>query len=212
MDLKKLGVSDRDEQFAGVVRIGDGFSGFEAALTTFDLAGTNTGTLTTNWGNLMQGDVVRTNITGSEIRARYIAEFFDYENESEALFQFGAGLSVAHRELTIRAREANGLRAQNITMNDDGIPFVDSRIRATYREFGFQVDYAINPDVNFGGDFDGVMQDLGLTATYTFEDQDLKLSAGFRRSDFTAKGSKGGLAHETDFIVEGFVLGAELTF
>jgi hypothetical protein len=212
MELRQFGLGDRDSEFGGTVRMGDGFSGIDVSVLTFDHKTSRDGSLSQDWGDLLQGDVVKTEFDGLELRARYIAQLFEYETENNVVFRLGAGLALAHREFTLRAREASGVRRQQIDMKDNGVPYIAARGQVRYMGFGLEMDYAISPDITFGGDFDGVLQDLELMGTYTFEDQDLTVYAGYRRSYLEANGNEGPLVYEVDFIIDGYVLGIEFTF
>jgi hypothetical protein len=210
--LDELGVTDREDDWGGMVRIGDEFSGMDIGYLDIDAKSSQTGTLSQSWGNLLQGDVVKTEVDGFEVRGRYVGELLDVESEAGARLQLGLGAQLAHRELKFEAREVNGLRSQTLDVKDEGMPYVCARGRAGYLGFGLQADYAINPDVSFGGDFDGIQQDIEIAATYTFADQAVVVSAGYRRSYLHANDSQGSFAYDLDLIFDGYVLAAEITF
>jgi len=212
VSLSELGVTDREDNWGGMVRIGDDFSGMDVGYLDIEAESTQTGTLSQNWGNLLQGDVVKTEVDGFEVRGRYVGELLDLESEAKARLQLGAGAELAHRELKFKAREVSGVRSQTLEVKDAGMPYLCARGRASYLGFGLQADYAINPDLDFGGDFDGIQQDIEVAATYTFADQGVVVSAGYRRSYLHADSTQGNFAYDLDLIFDGYVFGAEITF
>lgn len=213
IDLDDFGAADRDEAYGGSLAIGDGFSGLEISYLQLDGRSSRRGTLTSDWGALRQGDQVTPEYRLDEYRLSYVARVFGYgflEDEAEVVL--GAGAMLAHRDLRFAANEVSGARSQKVKMSDDGLPYLGGRLRASYLQFGAQVDYMINPDVDFGGDYEGINQDLELRLTYTLEDQDLTLFAGYRRQELGASGNEGVFRFDTDMTLEGFVLGFSFRF
>lgn len=209
--LAQLGLGDRDEDYGGMVRVGDGFSGFDFAVQHIENKSADTGVLTAPWGNLPGGATVRTQVDGLELRLRYIAGIFDWESDEGIRIEAGAGATAGYREYSFKADDF-GSNAQRLDIQDEGMPYIASRARVSYLGVGFQADYAINPDLNLGGDIEGLTQDLELTLSYHFEDQDLKVLAGYRRSWVEADGFEGTSPYELDLTVDGYVFGLELTF
>ena len=213
VDFGELGVSERDDEFAGAIYIGDGFSGVDFTTTLFDLKGSAGGTLTENWGNFLAGDVISTKINGFDVRLRYIAQLYEWWSEDEEWsVRLGAGAALGHREFRWRMTESTGTRTQSLDISDDGLPSAAVRAAVGYQNVGLRADYTINPDLSFGGDFEDIQQELELTAFYAFEDQDLKVTAGYRRTELRAAGDCNSLRYDMDFALDGFVFGLELTF
>ncbi len=132
------------------------------------------------------------------------------------MLRLGIGAAITHREGEFEVfrvtPQGNSGDQQKFDFKDDGLPYGTARARIDYMNLGLQVDYAINPDLTFGSDFDGNMQDLEVTLSYNFIDQGIALTAGWRRSEIPAEGREGSLAFDTDFRLEGFVLGLAATF
>lgn len=215
VDLRDLGVGDRSSETGGALRMGDGFSGLDVLFLNIDNSSSRSGTLAENWGNLLSGDQVNTQVEGNEFRLRYIAQMFgrSFETEDEeVVVQLGAGGVLAHRELKFQATTTNGVRAQSATPKDDGVLYLAGRGSVAYRSFGLVADLAISPSLNIGGDFDGTMWDLELMGTYTLEDQDLTAFVGWRRSEMSADGTDGGFRYDLDLTFDGYFMGLELSF
>ncbi len=210
--LDNFGMGSFDEDIGGMVRVGDGFSGLDLGYLRLDNSDTRTGQLTANWGNLLAGDTVNSRLEGDELRLRYMGQVIDYENESSFLADLGFGGVLAHRQLTFRTTAQNAARTQNVSMSDNGVFYIATRARIGYYGFALTGDYAISPKMNFGGDFDGTLQDAELTLSYTFTDQNVTLAAGYRWEDLPAEGNEGGLDWKMDLRIQGYVLGIEVTF
>ena len=210
--LDNFGMGSFDGDIGGMVRLGDGFSGIEFGYLRLDNTDTRSGTLTSNWGNLLAGDTVNSKLEGDEFRLRYLGQVIDYENESTFLAGLGFGGMLAHRNFTFRTTAQNVARSQDVTMRDSGVFYIAGRARLGYYGFALTGDYAISPGLNFGGDFDDTLQDAELTLSYTFTDQNVTLAAGYRWEDLPAQGNEGGLDWQMDLRIEGFVLGIEVTF
>lgn len=221
IDTRDFGADDRDSSFGGVLGYGDGFSGLEVTYYRYDLDGNDTGTLASDFGNIPAGSTVRSEFTMNEIRLGYTAEVFRSnftirEDEDDLLLRLGLGAAITHREGEFKVfrvpAQGNSQDQQKFDFKDDGLPYASARARIDYLSFGLQLDYAINPDLTFGSDFDGSMQDLEVTLSYNFIDQGIALTAGWRRSEIPAKGREGALTYDTDFRLEGFILGLSATF
>ena len=81
----------------------------------------------------------------------------------------------------------------------------------SYLGFGLVGDYGISPGT-YLGDLDGLPQDLRVMLTYTFEDQDLSVQAGYRRSWLEFSGEQGQYDYEADVTIDGYLIGIEFTF
>jgi hypothetical protein len=212
VDLDELGAGATDAAFGGTFGIGDGFSGFDIGYLDLDSFDTGTGTLSADWGSLLAGDVVRTEIDGYEVRVRALGQVLELETERERWLRLGLGGTLAHRELEFRAREINGARQQDVDLQDHGVVYLSSRLAAGWVGFQVRADYGLSPESNFGGDFDGWLHDAELTFAYTFPGQEVSLSAGYRYTTLQAQGTQRDLDYEFDFRLQGIVLGVELLF
>lgn len=213
IDLDDFGAADRDEAYGGTLAIGDGFSGLEISYLQLDARSSRRGTLTSDWGALRQGDQVTPEYRFDEYRIRYVARVFGYEiMEDKADIVLGVGAMLAHRDMRFAANEVSGARSQKVKSSDDGLPYLGGRLRADYLQFGAQVDYMINPDVDFGGDYEGVNQDFEARLFYTLEDQDLTLFAAYRRQELGASGNEGVFRFDSDLTLASFVLGFSFRF
>jgi hypothetical protein len=209
---RELGIASREEDVAGTLQVGDGFSGVELGYQPLDVEGTGVGFLDFGFGSLDPGDTVRSELELEEWRLAWLAQVVGVQPREDLHFQLGLGAALYHRELKLRLRELGGARQQRLTLEDPGLPYAVARGRATWgRVFG-QVDYALNPDLSWGGDFDGVLNDLALRVGVTFPDQEVALFAGWRFDEFAGDGFEGGRRFDVDLRLEGFFVGGELTF
>lgn len=211
MDLKTFGTRKRDDDYGGIVAYGDGFSGFEFGYAQFDIDSTERGTLTADYGMLPNGTRVVSSFRLEEFRLRYIGQIFEYETEDEVSIRLGIGPLLAHREATFTATEDGTALSQITRFKDDGVLYSAARLRGEYRGFSVTADYAWS-DLNFGGEFEGPMQDYSVLASYALEDQDIKFFAGFRWVELPASRTQNSFQFDHDFRLEGWMLGAELTF
>ena len=220
MDVSRFGQLRRDEDYGGVLSLGDGFSGVEAQVQLVEIDDSKTGTLTTNFGAVPAGTEVNSNLEYDEYRLGYLAELYGYELEADEddsiLLQVGAGGELVHRNGDFEIFDPLGVPGQRaeqrIRFRSDVTPYLRARGRATWREFSVQADWAFNPDVHFGGEFDGVMNDVEVVVRYLIETQDISLLAGYRWSQLPMSGVEGDLRFDADFWVEGYVLGIDVLF
>ncbi len=217
MDTSRLGQFERDESYGGVMAVGDGFSGLEASFNKFEIDDSKEAVLTTDFGALQGGDVVNSDMEYDEYRLAYVAEIyqhaFEIGEEEEILWQLGAGGAMAHRAGDFNVREIGGeMASQEIDFRDDGTPYLQLRTRASWRNFSAQLDWAFNPDLHWGGDFEGQMHDIEVLLRYQLEAQNLSVVAGYRWSDLPFSGQDEGLRYDADFRVEGYVLGVKFGF
>ncbi len=209
---RELGLGHHDDDAGIAIECGDGFSGADFGYLRLDQYSTLPGTLSSDFGGLMAGDAVTARVTMDELRLRYVAALLDVAAESGVGFELGAGAALAHRNVKMRFEQSGGARGQRLALRDDGVPYLAARARLSYRVFGLRADYAISPHAAFGGDFDGTLWDLEVLGTFTFTDQDLTAFGGYRRSALPARGSEGGFAYDTDFSLDGWVLGVRFIF
>ncbi|MGA0058664.1 MAG: hypothetical protein ACO3RU_03660 [Planctomycetota bacterium] len=216
-DLETLGMSRRDDDYGGVVAIGNGFEGIEIEYQKVDLDDTTTGVLSSEYGSLPTGMAVSSEFMMDEMRLSYVAGILDREldvdDDNWVRFRLGAGGTLVHREGRFKVLEANGGPAsQSFKFSDGGVAYLSLRARADWREFSAQIDWDYSPDLAFGGDFEGNVSDLEFLIRYAFEAQDIDLLAGYRWSELQMTGRASELRYDAAFDLNGFVLGLEFRF
>lgn len=216
-DLETLGMSRRDDDYGGVIAIGNGFEGIEIDYQKVDLDDTTTGVLSSDYGSLSTGMEVSSEFIMDEMRLSYVAGFMDREidldDDNWVRVRLGAGGTLVHREGRFKVFEANsGPGSQSFKFSDGGVAYLSLRARADWREFSAQLEWDYSPDLAFGGDFDGNVSDLEFLLRYAFEAQDIDLLAGYRWSELQMTGKASGLRYDAEFDLAGFVLGLEFRF
>ena len=212
IDIQDLGIGQRDDDVGGTISVGDGFSGADFSYQKLTMAVAEPVTVTTPFGGLMAGDEIKTKVDMDEVRARYIGKVYGLQLKNQAEFTFGLGGVLAHRELEIFARRTADGTGQRLVIEDNGVPYLAARVRAQYGPTSLQVDWAYNFGLDFGGDFEGEMQDLEVMANYAFPLQNVSVFAGWRRSELPAGGHATPLAYATDLVLDGYFLGARMRF
>ena len=216
-DLETLGMSRRDDDYGGVLAVGNGFEGIEIEYQKVDLDDTTTGVLTSDYGTLPTGMEVSSEFVMDEMRLSYVAGFldreYDLDDDNYVRVRVGAGGSLVHREGRFKVFEANsGPASQSFKFSDGGVAYLSLRARADWREFSAQIDWDYSPDLAFGGDFDGNVSDLEVLFRYAFEAQDIDLLAGYRWSELQMTGRASGLRYDAAFDLAGYLLGLEFRF
>lgn len=194
--------------------IGDGFGGLRIDYYRLDMNSADPGTLEADYGQLQQGELVRMKATMDELRVGYLEPVVDVRTtwrEQPLALKFAAGAVIAYRDMTLSARTDDGQRGQNVEIEGE-VVYPAARFRAAWRDFAFDVEYAISPELALGGDFDGVMQDLEVRGSYTLAARDVTFFAGYRYSDLPAEGDANGFRYEADLIVDGFQFGVTVSF
>lgn len=211
MELKEFGVGERDDDVGGFLTVGDGFSGFELHYFKLKMKDTDPGTLGLPFGVLAAGETVTTAVEMDEWRVRYVAKLFEHTFARGARIAFGLGAALAHRDLEFFPKRVTG-EGQILTAKDDGVPYLGARARASHGPLSLNLDWAYNDGVDFGGDFEGRMQDIELLARYEFVRQDVTLFAGYRYSELPARGHEDDLEYRADLRLQGIQLGLQLRF
>jgi hypothetical protein len=214
-----LGTGTRDEELAGRLSYGDGFSGFDLDYLVLSIESTEPGQAKQGWGTIRPGEAVNSSIDMDEVRLRYIAILpWGYGDEdSEIWFKTGAGLQLTHREFNFTVTETNGTggtnNSQKIEIKDDLSPMLAVRLAGGRGPLDMQIDYAVNGDWGLGtGDLNNWFFDFAVQANYYLEAQDLTLFGGYRRFDIRAKGSEGSAQYRTDFTLDGLFFGFRFLF
>ncbi|MGE0143728.1 MAG: hypothetical protein AB7I19_15435 [Planctomycetota bacterium] len=215
--VEQLGQGGRDEDWSLVAKAGDGFSGFELEYRHIAVKDSTNGILVGDFGRVPTGTEANADLRVDHWRLAYFGEVLAHEievrEEQTVQFQLGAGVALAHRDGDFEvAEDGNTGLLQTVHFADSGVPYFGLRGRVTYDQFSLQIDWLYNPDISFGGDFRGNLQDLEILARYELLDQDIRLLAGYRTMDLNAVGDEDGARFATDFAIEGFVLGVEFDF
>ena len=212
MEMKVFGVGDRDDDVGGYITVGDGFSGFDFNYLKLTMQDTSPGVLESDFGSLPAGTTVITAVDMDEWRGRYIAKVFEQTIQGRARVAFGVGAALAHRDLKFFPKQQSTGVGQILTAKDDGVPYLAARLRGTYGPISINLDWTYDDGIDFGGDFEGRMQDIELLGRYEFVRQDVTLFAGYRYTELPAKGHEGDLEYRADLRLEGLLVGMQLRF
>jgi hypothetical protein len=213
-DLRLFGQDHHREDYGIRVDIGDGFGGLRVDYYKLDQGSADPGVLEANWGALLQGDTVVMDVVMDEVRVGYVEPVIDYKTtwrDHPLSLKLAAGGVLAYRDMTLRAKTDDGQRHQNVNIGGD-VFYPAARFRASWRDVGFDVEYAASPNLVIRGDFEGFQQDLELRATYTIPMRDVTFFAGYRYSDFRAESNAAGLPYDADLVLDGFNFGVVVTF
>jgi hypothetical protein len=212
--MRTFGQDHHREDVGVRVDIGDRFGGFRLDYYRLDMGTGETGTLGADYGNLLAGDVVSMTATMDEFRIGYLEPLFAVETEyrdQPLKFRVAGGAVLAHRSLSLQARDDAGTRSQRTEIDGD-VVYPAVRAQVSWRDFALDVDYAVSPELTLGGDFDGLQQDFEARLSYTLPMRDVTFFGGYRYSELPAKGSEGGLRYDADLVIDGFQFGLVLTF
>lgn len=213
-DLRIFGQDHHREDIGIRTDIGDGFGGFRVDYYKLDQGSADPGVLEANWGALLQGDVVVMDVVMDELRVGYLEPLITAKTtwrEHPLSLKFAMGGVLAWRDMRLRAKTDDGQRHQNVEIEGD-VFYPAARLRVSWRDIGFDVEYAVSPDLVIRGDFEGLQQDLELRATYSIPTRDVTFFAGYRYSEFPAEGEQGGLAFDSELALDGFQFGVTVTF
>ncbi|MFY9344074.1 MAG: hypothetical protein WAT39_16410 [Planctomycetota bacterium] len=194
--------------------IGDGFGGVRFDWFKLDQNSARPNVLGDDWGNLLATDLVRMQVEMDELRIGYVEPLATVRTtwrNQPLVLRGGLGGTFVWRDLVLRARTDDGVRAQNVGI-DGEIVAIAGRFRASWRDFAFDADYEVSPQIVIGGDFEGLLQDLELRASWTMTQHDVTFFAGYRLSTFAAAGSAGGFAYDADLTIDGFQAGVSVVF
>lgn len=212
IDVRAFGIDHREDDVGGMLAVGDGFSGLELHHLRFRTESVNSAPMPASWGRIDAGDAVRADADLSEWRLRYVAGFVDQEIGERLSLRIGAGGLLAHRNMDFAASEIGGARRHEIRIRDDGVVYATTRGEIAWGPAALRADYAYSDDWTFGGDWNGHLDDLEITASYAFEDQDATVFAGYRRALLSARGHESALTYDADLVLDGFFVGGRLRF
>jgi len=216
--LRQFGFDNYEDDVGVRANLGDGFAGLSLDYYRLDMNTSRTGQLTDDFGNLRQGEFVRMSATMDEWRFGWMNEVFRHRGEfraDELDLRLGLGAVYAQRKLLMRTQtddpSVTPERRQNVEITGDAI-YPAVRFRANWRSLSLNVDYAISPELQFGGDYDGTQQDFETWLSYAVPYQDVSLFAGFRYSVLEGNGSSSGLEYQADLRLDGFQFGMSVHF
>lgn len=195
--------------------VGDGMTGLRADFYRSSINPTSSGVLDDDFGHLLADDVVQSNFRMNEYRIGYLQQVWDAHG---ALYDrpldlaFAAGGILAHRDLEVHARTTDLARHQDIDISDHGVVYPALRFRAGWQSLAFVLEYAMSPDLSFGGDFQGIQQDFETRLTYTVPFQDIGLFVGYRYTTMSVEGVEGGLGFDGHLYLDGLQLGVTVSF
>lgn len=206
---------ERHDSDVGVrVDIGDGFGGLRFDYYKMDMFTSRNGTLTADWGALLATDFVHMTVEMDELRIGYLEPVWAATTQwrdQPLQLKVAAGGVFAHRSMAMRATTDDQMRRQNAHPEGDNL-YPAARFRAEWRDFAFDADYAISPNLAIGGDFTDTLQDLELRLSYTIPLRDITVFGAYRYSTLPASGREGDFAWENDFTLEGFQFGLQVLF
>lgn len=215
VQVEDFGLRGHSSDVGMRIDIGDDFDSFRVDYYRMDHHSKNPGVLPAAWGALLAADTVRLETRLDEIRVGYVGEVLREKfgkGERQVDLRLGLGGVIAWRDLRFRAREATGLRSQDVTVGDDGVVYPAARARVTWRGAYLEGEYAISPDLQFGGDYQGVQQDIEVRIGYQVPMQDVSVFAGWRWSEWNIDGFEGPLHHEAELVMDGFQFGVRILF
>ena len=214
-NLNDFGHDETDDGWGARIAVGDGFSGLQAQIIQVDNLTTDRGTLIADYGVLPVGSEVATAIDLLELELGYIGKLYEHDFElydEDLTFRIGAGGSLVHRQLRFVAEEVATDIPQQNALDENLLPYVRVRARGDYRNVGLQFDFGLNPDIDLGDEFEGVQTDFEARLDYTFEAQNVTLFASWRRVELEGRAVEDGLPFAHEFALQGFMLGARVTF
>jgi hypothetical protein len=213
-DLRQFGGDNYEEDIGIRADFGDGMSGLRLDYYQLDQNTSRLGQLSADFGALPAGSLVRMRAQMNEYRIGIQQEILSTRTEwreSPLDLRLGAGVVYAQRDLKISAQTDDGLIRQAIEM-DCAAFYPTVRLQAVWQDLLMDVDYAISPNLDIGGDMNGVLQDFEARLSYQVPFQDLSLFCGYRYSVFAADGNNGSFGYETDLRLDGIQLGLTVTF
>jgi hypothetical protein len=212
--LRTFGQDHYREDIGVRADIGDGFAGIRIDYYQLDQNTSKSGTLGADWGRLLAGDVVRMRADMDELRVGYLENVGTMRTtwrELPLTLRFAAGGVLTWRDMDLQASTVDNARSQNVEI-DGEVVSVAARFRASWRDFAFDAEYAISPELVLGGDFEGLPQDLELRLGYTLPMHDVTFFGGYRFSTFEAEGQADQFRYDADLTIDGFQLGVSVTF
>jgi hypothetical protein len=214
--LSDFGFNQHATDFGLRGEVGDGFAGLHLDWYHMEMESGHRAVLGFDWGALLTGDLVGLSTTMDELRLGYTYEVlrkrFDVRDAKGLELRLALATTLAQRKLVLHGREDTGLRIQDQHIQDRGQVFPGVHARLGYKDFALDAEYGFSPGLTFGGDYHGNQQDLEVKLSYLIPVQDVEFFAGYRRSDFNARGNDGGFAFDDHLVLDGYFFGARVSF
>ena len=213
--LRSMGLDRYEDDYGIRTDFGDGTSGVRAEWYRLSMHPTDSGVLSDDFGALPAGSTVQTGATMDEFRVGYLHEVWvGHGGPTNSLFEIriAAGGVLAHRSLDLDVEETSGGLRQDLSLDDRGVLYPAAHFHASRQSFAIDLDYAISPNLQFGGDYGGIFQDIEARISYTVPFQDISLFAGYRFSTLPLDGGSGGLDVDGNLRLDGVQLGVTVTF
>ena len=212
--LKDFGQEHHDEDLGIKIDVGDGFAGVRLDYYKLDMFSSRKGIIDGDWGNLQATDLVRMKFEMDEFRLGYLENVYSKETEwrgAPLTLRVAAGGVLSHRSMVMRGRTDDGLRTQNAYPEGDNF-YPAARVRAQWRDFTVDAEYAISPGLALGGDFTDTLQDMEFRLSYAVPLRDVTFFAGYRYSTLPVEGNSGSFHYDADLILDGYQFGVQVAF
>ncbi|MEC7583476.1 MAG: hypothetical protein VYE77_04100 [Planctomycetota bacterium] len=220
--LRQFGFGSHEDDVGVRASLGDGLTGLNFDYYRLDMDTSRTGVLTDDFGTLGAGDTATMSATMDEWRFGWMHEVYHHSasfRQDPLDMHVGLGAVYAYRNLRMRPRTVisasspapDPLPSQNIDLVGDAI-YPSVRMRTVWRSLRFDFNYAISPDLQLTGDYDGILQDFETRFGYELPYQDIEFFAGWRYSTLKGNGSNNGLGYDADLKLDGFQFGMSVHF
>ncbi|HEB52010.1 MAG TPA: hypothetical protein ENI87_02015 [bacterium] len=213
--LRKFGHDRFREDVGYRLDVGDGFGGLRAEYYRLDMNTSRRGVLTSDWGQLLNGDRVYIDAEMDETRLGWtepLADFTSEYRDEDVHIHFGAGALISNRQMTLRGSTDDNVRKQNVEFGGDTL-YVSVRARAEWQQFTLDLDYAFAPEeFVLAGDLEDFSQDIEARLSYRIPGRDMRFFAGMRYVNYSASGQATGFRYDNQFEVTGYLLGVSVTF
>lgn len=213
-NLRLFGQERHEDDIGVRAEIGDGFGGLRLDYFRLDMNTTRSKALEDDWGQLLEGDEVRMPVEMDEFRLGYLEPFWDGKvnvRERQISYKFAGGAVIAHRGMHQRAKTTDGLRQQTVSIDGD-VGYAAFRARAAWQNLALDLDYALSPDLQIGGDWNGTQQDVEVRASYALPMRDVTFFAGYRYSTLEAQGREQNTDYAADLRLDGYQFGLMVNF
>ena len=212
--LRTFGQNKFSEDFGLRADLGDGFAGLRVDYYRLDQSTPRSGVLGADWGRLATGDQVQMNATMDEVRAGWLEPVWSHRTmyrDKPLQLRFAAGGVLTHRDMTMRATTTDGVRSQRLGISGNTAA-IAARMRVTWRDVNFDLDYALSPNLVISGDYGKVQQDVEARLGYTLPLHDVTFFGGYRYSRIRANGGNDGFGYDADLVLDGWQFGITVTF
>lgn len=209
--IESLGQGSHGDDFGIRADIGDGFTGIRIDYYRMDLNPSGPGTLTDDLGAIASGDAATLEPRMDEWRLAWTQSVMDGSMSwrgDPVRLQGALGATLANRDLSMDVLSPTA--SQGIDQSGNSF-YGTARGRATLRQVSLDVEYSLCPELHTG-DWEGMAHDFETRISYAIPFQDVTVFAGYRYTMLEGGGSRGGLAHDTDLVIDGYQIGVTVTF